>query len=358
MKKVLFITHQLAFNSYGGAETQILETMNKINNLDGGYYVKLFDMYNDSIEDYDIVHIFNPRSFPSESYVFSEYAKQKNVKVVTSPIYFTEPIGRTLKDICFYSSKNLILKSRKIFFKNKPLSYFDPFRFMDKLFKNSNLILPNTCEEYKLLRRYFSIPTEKFIIVPNGVDLAFKYGDPVLFFEKYGLRDYILFVGRIDKRKNVLRLIEAFTKSGIDSNLVIIGKVTDPEYYRRCRERSSNKVFFLPTFPHESEILKSAYKGARVIVLPSEYETPGLVALEGGLAGGNIVLTKIGGTKEYFKNYVWYVDPFSEKEIMDSLIDAYSKPFTNQLSNYIESNFTWEKVAEKTIDAYDKLFLK
>lgn len=350
MVKVLFVTNQISFNLYGGAETQIIKTFEYINKLgDGKYSIKLFDMWHDNIEEYDIVHVFKPTSFSFESLAISRYAKKNGVKVVSSSIFYQNE----QKNIVFIILNQFLILLRKRFTKVWPLFYFDPFRHAESVFQISDVILPNTKEELRILSDFFNIDMDKCLIVPNGVNSEFKSGSHSLFRDKYNLNDFILFVGRIEPRKNVLRLIKAFVKSELDTYLVIIGKISDPGYYSICKKESNQKVIFLPPVPHDSDLLKSAYKSAKVVALPSKYETPGLAALEGGLAGANVVVTSVGGTKEYFKEYAWYINPKSEDSIRKALIDAYNSPRDEFLSKHIENNYGWDIVAKRTMEAYD-----
>lgn len=339
---------------YGGAETQIMKTFEYINKSGCNHYeVKLFDMWTDAIENYDIVHIFKPTAFPSESYLLSEYAKNKGVKVVVSPIYYFHYTPQSIQEKIVASSKKNLITYRKYFFKNKIISYLDPYKSLERVLKNSDAILPNTQEELDLLTKVFNISHKKCHIIPNGVENEFKYGSPHLFKKKYGIDDFILFVGRIEKRKNVLRLINAFKRSNLDTSLVIIGKATDSDYYELCKKSANQNIIFLPPLPHDSELLKSAYKAAKVIALPSDCETPGLVALEGGISGSNIIITEIGGTKEYFGEHAWYVNPSNDEDILNALLEAYNTPKNNNLIQHIEENFTWNKVAEMTTRIYN-----
>lgn len=340
---------------YGGAETQIIKTLEYINkSRKNKYQVKLFDMWSDSIENYDIIHIFKPTAFPSESYLLTKYAKAKGVKVIVSPIYYFHYSPKSIDEKIITSVKKHLIFSRKHFFKTIPtLSQANPYKHSEEVLKSSDVILPNTQEELELLTKVFDIESKKCHVIPNGVEIEFKYGNQSLFKEKYGLDNFILFVGRIEKRKNVLTLIKAFVKSKLDTHLVIIGKPIDSEYYTLCRKNANENIIFLPPIPHDSELLKSAYKAAKVLALPSDCETPGLVALEGGISGTNIVITEIGGTKEYFDKYAWYVDPSNEDNIKNKLLEAYGTPKNNNLSKHIEENFTWNKVAEMTTKIYD-----
>jgi glycosyltransferase involved in cell wall biosynthesis len=341
IKKVLFVTHQLAMNIYGGAETQILNYAKYLDKKT--VKVQLMNMWRDHIEDYNILHIFHLRSFPIESLEIVKYAINHGVKVVVSPIYWRG--NRNIRNKLFAFSRSISFKL------GQPESICCPRRLLE----SADLILPNTLEEERLVRNFFMLKHNRFKIIPNGVDSSFKLGDPELFVRKYGIQDFVLFVGRIEPRKNVLSLIKAFKRANIKTKLVIIGKLVDKRYFNSCLKYANNDVMFLPSLPHNSEMLKAAYKAAKVVVLPSLYETPGLVALEAGLAGANIAVTKVGGTEEYFGKHAWYINPDDEKSLLDSIFKAYLAPKSVQLSKHIEENFTWCNVGKQLEKIYNSL---
>jgi glycosyltransferase involved in cell wall biosynthesis len=356
MKRVLYITHLLANSLYGGAETQLLRTMARINEISGSFRVDLFRQWDDKIVDYNIVHIFNPRAFPIESLRIAQLCKLDGVKIVVTPVFFH--YSGVEKGIQGGTSLSLIEKTSEDFRKLLKIKFFsnlDPYAKIGDLLRECDLIMPNTQDEVSQIMRFFSINQDKLFKVPNGIDLDFKNGSPRLFEEEYHVKDFVLFVGRIEPHKNVLRLIQAFIKSNLDTNLVILGKPTHRYYYELCKKASNEKVIFVPPLPYNSELLRSAYKSAKVIALPSYYETPGLAGLEGGLAGANVIITKNGGTREYYKDLARYIDPRRVESIRNALVDAYNSPRSDVLSRYIEENFTWTIVAEKTIEAYEKI---
>ncbi|MEM2175143.1 MAG: glycosyltransferase, partial [Candidatus Micrarchaeia archaeon] len=94
-----------------------------------------------------------------------------------------------------------------------------------------------------------------------------------------------------------------------------------------------------------------------VFLLPSYYETPGIAALEAGLAGAKILITKYGGTKEYFKDYAFYLNPYSKKDIERKLALALKKEKNNLLREYLRNNYTWDRIALKLVRIYEE-FLK
>jgi glycosyltransferase involved in cell wall biosynthesis len=355
MTDVYYVTHLLAKNNYGGAETQIGMTLDAINSSGSEYRVKLFDQWSDAITRDCIVHIFNPGSFQTEAFSFAKFAKQRQARVVVSPITFhssavvREQRGRTAMIL-----DGLVNDYRQPW-RWPVMRNIDPLRHMEGVMHTADLLLPNTEEEMAGLISRYGVKRSDGTIIPNGVERRFAEGDGSLAQECWGTSDYILYVGKIDERKNVLRLIRAFEKSGLDTALVIVGEATDRAYFERCRGAAGKKVRFLPPVDHGDPLLASAYKGARVVVLPSYYETPGLSALEGGLAGSNIVITAVGGTKEYFGDQAWYVNPFAEEDIAQKLVQAHQAARSTTLRDHILANFTWDKIGSMTAQAYGSI---
>ena len=359
MKKVLYITHQLANSYYGGAETQMLKTMDQINSSASGFQVKLFDQWNDRLEDFDVVHFFNPRAFPSECYSMANFAKERGIVVVVSPVFYHHSgIKGDSRKGWADSIIEKFSESYRPLFQISGFRRFDPYNQLGRLLSLSDIILPNTHEELEILKQFFNIDAIISYVVPNAAESSFLQGDPELFIKEHGVKDFILFIGRIEPQKNVLAMIKAFKESGLPTKLLIVGKPAHKDYAKLCLQEAGPDVRFLPPIPHDSDMLHSAYKAAKVLALPSYYETPGLAALEGGLAGANIVITKNGGTMEYFEKYVQYVDPRYPEQIRAALREAFNAPRTEDLSKHIASNFTYERTAQLTVDAYRKAFEK
>jgi len=191
-------------------------------------------------------------------------------------------------------------------------------------------------------------------VVPNGVDTGFSSSDKNIFVKKYNLDNFILTVGRIEPRKNQLNLIKAM--KGIDKDLVIIGEaVTGYEwYYEKCRKIAGKNTRFLGKIDHDSDLLKSAYKAASIFVLPGWFETPGLAALEAGISGSKLVATSGGSTKEYFFDKALYINPACVNDIRRKIKMALETEKTLDLQKLIVDNYTWDKVAEKIVEAYKK----
>ena len=99
-------------------------------------------------------------------------------------------------------------------------------------------------------------------------------------------------------------------------------------------------------------MLASAYAACDVFVLPSLFETPGIAALEAGLAGAKLVITPFGGTKEYFGDHAAYCDPRSVSSIRETIRKTLALPRDTRLREHIRAKFLWEEVARQTASVY------
>jgi len=357
--KILFATCQYSFQVYGGVETQILGLRDELQKR--GVSVKLFDMFNDSVEDYNIVHIWRPLGNPLDACILANMAKKAGAKVVVSPIYWNpwRPVITVERHMVHFHPGSLIKNLVSSFVQKSgiDLGFASIYKFHADVLRNADLLLPNSWSEAHLLINSFKVNPERVIPVPIGVEEKFADVKPDKFVSKYGIQDFMLFVGRIEPRKNVLHLIKAFTKAKLDTQLVIIGHSHDEKYYKNCLEaaKGNKNIIFCGFLPHDSELLEAAYAAAKALVLPSWYETPGIVALEAGLAGANVAITKIGGTTEYFKNFAFYIDPSEISSIEKALVKSRLKEKSSELKEHTLRNYTMKNAARCTLEAYKRV---
>lgn len=163
-----------------------------------------------------------------------------------------------------------------------------------------------------------------YSLVRNAADSAQSSGiTGELFASKYGVRDYILCVGRIERRKNQLMLLHAL--EGTNIPIVLIGNCVESDYEGLIRRRVGSNVTLVGYLPHDSKLLESAYAGARVFVLPSWSEGAPLSALEAAAAGISLVLSDRSSEQEYFGNLARYCDPGCPTSIRAEVLEAYAR---------------------------------
>jgi glycosyltransferase involved in cell wall biosynthesis len=342
--KIAFYSYPSAFQNPGGGEVQLLKTKEALEAK--GVTVELFNQWRDKLDSFDILHVFGS---VKDCVGLMQTAKNKGVKIALSTIFwssfkrgFNEEGGLKAK------GEHILRHAAKLFFPT-----FSSGR--RKTMSLADILLPNSNAEAVQLKRLFAIPKNKIHVVPNGVSGSFKSADPEVFSGKYGLRDFILAVGRIEPRKNQLSLIKALR--AVETDLVIVGDpVSDyKDYYAKCKKAAGKRVLFLGSIKHEDGSLASAYAACKVFVAPGWFETPGLAALEAGLAGARLAVTKYGCTKEYFLDYAEYFDPSDLKQIRTAVSRAQNRPKNSFSQDHIYGHYTWEKVAESTIAAYRKI---
>lgn len=224
-------------------------------------------------------------------------------------------------------------------------------RSIKKLLKSVDMILPNSNSEASRVFVDYGIKN-KFYVVPNGIDVEAL--------EEHGLynltneeivkfKDSVLCVGRIEARKGQLDLLRATKGKSYKTFLIGKGAVNQPDYVRQCKEEADMNVEFIDYMPQEK--LFEIFKLAKVHVLPSWFETTGLVSLEAMYFGCNIVVTKGGDTSDYFEGKAFFCEaghPISISNSIDLAMNTKKEPNTS----YIKNNFTWSIAASRTYDAY------
>ncbi len=217
-------------------------------------------------------------------------------------------------------------------------------------FEMADLLLPNSQSEAETIVEQLGVTTP-YHIVP-------KAADPTQFYFE-GERDrperkYVTCVGRIEKLKNQLGLIEALRDS--DYAVRIVGPEaagSDGQYMRWCRDRATENIEF--TGPKTGEDLVEEYRRTKVHVLPSDSETTGLVSLEAALCGANVVTTDRGYARDYFEDQAWYCQANSPKSIRAAVEAAWASPYREALRRKILGQYTWEHAAAATRAGYEKL---
>lgn len=368
--KILLNSRIDLFTKPGGDTAQILKTAEYLKK--SGVIVDISIKLKENLNDYDLVHIFNITR-PHETYLQYLNAKKQKKPVIITPLYqnFDEwdKLGRYGWQNAFMKiipDKNTKELTKTFLRALTNINLYHPFMIQSikgfikqqkEILTKVDLVLLNSKMEMRKIEEDLKVKNN-YAVVPNGVELSFADAKPDIFKDKFGFNDFILCVANFSSIKNHLNLIK--TLENTDFILVLIGKSqkAHKKYFQLInKETEKNKNIKLFTNLDQEE-LKSAYAAAKVHVLPSWFETCGLVSLEAGLAGCNVVSTNRGYAKEYLKDFAWYCDPADINSIRDAVLKAYHAPKSEQLKNYILENFSWEKTAQRTLEAYQKVLDK
>ncbi len=180
--------------------------------------------------------------------------------------------------------------------------------------------------------------------------------------EKYGIGgEYLLFVGTIQPRKNLVRLIDAFKKTRSPQiSLVIVGKkgwLSDEIYNAPKKFGVEDRVKFLGYVPTGDIV--SLMNGALAFVFPSLYEGFGLVVLEAMACGCPVVTSNISSLPEVVGDAGILVDPYDVEDIargIRSILELDEAQRRNLVDAGLERarKFTWEETAKQTIEVLSR----
>ena len=341
-RRVLLHTSAAAFQSPGGGETQVIKTVEYLRRR--GLRAKLFHPVRDRLAEADCLHLFGtlPEHLP-----LVDAARRAGTPTALSTISWYDLAGYW--HLAQGVRRRLVCSARFLFRAACPR--FPNWR--RRLYDAVDLLLPNSVAEAQQLVRFFRVSPEKICVVPNGADPQFADAQPDAFIEHYGLKDFLLYCGRIEPRKNQLTFLRAV--AGLEVPIVLLG---DPvpgyeDYARACRQAAGDHVHFLGRLPHGSGLLASAYAAARCLVLVSWFETPGLAALEAALSGTPLVLTSRGATREYFGPHAHYAPPNRPRAIRAAVEAALDEERSEDRRRWIRERYTWDEVALATAKAYE-----
>ena len=224
-------------------------------------------------------------------------------------------------------------------------------------------IIVNSETTKKDLMAHFRVPEERIFTSLLGKDERFmKSEDPARnngIRDKYGLPEsYILFVGTLEPRKNITRLLSAYarSKARVGLKLVIAGKtgwLYEEVFETVARLNLRERVIF--TGFVDDDDLPSIYSMARVFVFPSLYEGFGLPVLEAMACGVPVITSDVSSMVEVAGEAAVLVDPLNVESLAENIDEVALNDATYdrlcRASASQAEKFTWEKTARHTLAA-------
>ncbi len=232
-------------------------------------------------------------------------------------------------------------------------------RSLKILMKNAEILL---CSSQATLNDCFEFgfSADRLRHVPLGVNAPVVAPNSAQVLDRLGLSgEYLLFVGTLEPRKNLARLVAALETLG-DSvpQLVVVGATGwgDIKVASSINEKSiiSTRVKFLGFV--EADDLGALYSNASAFCYPSLMEGFGLPILEAMSCGAPVVTSRGSSTQEVAGNAAMLVDPLDLSSIADGVINALGQRDTLvELGRKRAAEMTWNQSALRTASIYDQV---
>jgi len=217
-------------------------------------------------------------------------------------------------------------------------------------------------------------PSQRVLHLPNGVDLEFfARGKAAEFRKQYGIASddqVILNVGRTMKQKNQRLLVEALPavlQRCPKARLVLIGAVIDPAYRtdlikEAARLGVDNRLTAIPGLPPHSQELADAYAACDLFIVPSSYETFGIVVLEAWASHKPVIASKVGGLEgfvEHEKDALLFNADDKDTLVKSTIRLLGDKQLCTRLAEAgyekAKREYTWPRRCDKVEAAYNEL---
>jgi glycosyltransferase involved in cell wall biosynthesis len=206
------------------------------------------------------------------------------------------------------------------------------------------------------------VPPERIDVVYHGVDPAFRPlpdAKVAAFRQRQGVPErFVLFVGTLEPRKNLIRLIEAFARI-YDSKVQLVlvggkGWLYD-ELFGRVQDLDLREAVIFPGYVMNDD-LPLWYNAATIVAYPSVYEGFGLPVLEAQACGTPVLTSDVSSLPEAAGGAALMVDPYDVEALAAGLnrmlTDAPLRRELRERGLAHARQFSWPRTAQETARVY------
>ncbi len=275
-----------------------------------------------------------------------------------APLFATIPVVVTIPDVIAFLHPKLCRFANRVHFR----------LFLPAVAKRARRIITVSETSKRDIMRVLSVSGDRIDVVANGVHSQFTMSiSPAILQDvrrTYSLPDhYLLYVGNIEPKKNLERVIEAHSllrnRYGVRRDLVIVGRKAwlCADVFKKVRELGTEQsVSFTGYVPRDH--LPSLYNLADAFLFPSLYEGFGIPPLEAMACGTPVVASNTPALKEVTAGAALLVDPLSAEAIAAETNRILTEPELREdvVQKGIECAklYSWERAARETVIVYEK----
>ena len=297
-----------------------------------------------------------------EDYVLPTMINRAKPDIFWGPRFFVPgklklPTVATIHDIAFVKHPDVVSEKQ--------------YKYFDEIIKNSLVSASHFIAVSKTTKsdfcEHYGVSEDKVSVIYNGYNQKFLFPADNMEKEKIKIKyklpeDFILFLGTIEPRKNLSRLIEAYKKSeAFDRQipLVIAGKMgwLQNKLITDIEPMVNNGNIILTGFINDDE-LRVLYQTCTFFVFPSLYEGFGIPVLEAMASGAAVLTSHSSSLYELFHDSAHLVDPFSVYSIsngINQLLKEENRKVLIKRGYEITNQFSWKKAANQHLELFKSL---
>ena len=361
----IFVDGYLLNKEYQGTRTYIVEIYKALSLLKPNFYIEF------GVNDLNEELIAEFSGFSNiHFYIFKEKNKWKRMFTEYSDLSFQYDFMHFQYIIPFRvrNKKCRIINTiHDVLFLDYPKGFPFMYRLSRQiLFKRSaikcDILLTVSTYSKTKISKHFNISENKIYITPNGVNLNFledydKQEARRIIDERYKIKDYILYVSRIEPRKNQVQLLELFSNSKAvyeKNNLVFIGKksLESTDFFDLLKNLPTDirqKVFYIEQIDN-NDLIK-VYRAASYFVYPSLYEGFGIPPIEAAAAKIPVLCNNKTAMLDFSMLNPYLID-FNNADISMKFNDFVLNNSSNLnfINNEIKKRYTWNESAKVLIN--------
>ncbi|HLD21828.1 MAG TPA: glycosyltransferase family 1 protein [Patescibacteria group bacterium] len=235
----------------------------------------------------------------------------------------------------------------------------------------TRIITVSQFSQQEIIDVYHSVSKKRITVIPNGFNTRKKQQITKIsstIVHEHGIRmPYVLFIGRIEQKKNIPRLIDAFAlikkQYHFSGQLVLAGSPGfghEEVQHRITKHQLSNDV--IQTGWISNELLSLLLTHAHAFVFPSLYEGFGIPLLEAMSVGVPTVCSAISPLQEIGSDATLYFNPTSSEDMAEKIAQVLYKDSLRQTlieKGYAQAcKFSWENTALKTWNVLHSIMQK
>ena len=282
-------------------------------------------------------------------------------------VHYTATFGSQAKKRKWDRSKVVLTVHDLIFLRNAEWFKKSRAKLYQKLIKKSvayaDRIIADSCATADDLMLFMDVPQEKIDVVPLGVGKEFclvEEDEQSRVREKYNLPErFYLYLGTLEPRKNIPRIVEAFSKiaPSVELDLVIAGREgwKVKPIHKAIKNSQWKERIHLPGFIDQEDV-PALMNAAEVFVWPSLWEGFGLPPLESMACGTPVLTSSTSSIPEVVEHSALTLDPFDSEVIAKGMVmlvedEARYKSMQNSGFNRVK-RYPWSQTVEMTLDVY------